>query len=501
MNLRSAASLFALLWLCWQPAVSQAQEDVSELSGRDSLRKAEAYDALSETSIRVLTKLYQQYLSGADRFAAHRDEVRASSQFFLGRCYLAQSRLEESRRAFEQAEAGFTKMAARDWVKACQQSIQGLKTRPVDMIRVYQATESLTKLSGLLRQRDQATLRFLSTGDGDGSAQQAQKPDLAIAVGETIIGARKVIERLSFWDPIRPRLKTWILATRALKHKELQESEQVRALWLSGKAKAAYERVVKLSEAKSQVLKGALEWRLGKREQAMITWSQALARDEALRAAILRFRALLRARADAVLGDTEQRLRELKEQAGKGTVGLKRHLAKNKSLLWSLALLRMSASRGSNREGRDALSALVIAEKQFPAGARGELYKHEDPRFPFVLGDLYIAAHRYRDALSYIYDPEAVIAQFPEAVAVRKALQELQLIEALTTNDAQLEATRQAETEETFTFHDYGDLFEASDGASNKVSSAPPGSSWPAVMVIAAGLLLVAFAALKLRKQ
>jgi hypothetical protein len=477
------------------PVFAQSEKAEKEL------RLAESYDALSQTSFRVLSQVYRHYLKGASRFGPKQAEVEVMCHFFLARCYLIVGQNKLCKSALQSAIKACPKTKDNGLLTVCQAALRSEKNGLFQFTGFYKSTNSLLDSSfAKLKKRDAAFISFLSGTDPIN--EKDCPPDFVLKVGETLVGSRKVIETLSFWDPMRSRLAVWGHARKALRHSGITDLQKTRGLMLSGKLKDALEVAKTLKSSPGQALYGALLWRLGKNTEAQKLWQNLIAKDERSRAIVLRLRAIFHAKADAVLADTEKRLRQLKAKSGKGTVGLKRHLHKNRAMLWSLALLRQEARRGSSFEGRDALLALKIAEKQFPAGARGELYKHEDPRFPFVIGELYIAAHRYREALSYIYDPSAVIAQFPEAIAVRKGLQELSLIESLGTNDAELEAGQDREnSESTVSFQDYSELLE-SDSVDSK-NSGPgkdPGSSVPAYLVMAAGLFIVALAAMKLRR-
>ncbi|MDF1660583.1 MAG: hypothetical protein P1V97_02340 [Planctomycetota bacterium] len=484
---------------------TDAQEAKEASEGRRLLRKSEAYESLSRTNITVLTRLYQRYLAGAKRFGDKAEHARAFSQFFLGRCYLADSSGDRALKAFQGSRAAFAKLKEKEWVAAIDLTLAGLKEKR-DLKAVYGATTALVadESTTRLKARDSLVTGFLGGQDMTDATEDDGHPDYELVVGETDLGSRKTEETIVFWDPIRARVRVWSFALKAISSKSLDKLEEIEALRLSGKNKAAWTLAKEQSGNKAKVLKGALQWRKGEKDEAKASWAAALEEDPSLLANILRRRALLGAVDEGLVQEIEAKLKTLKDEAGKGTVGLKRHLAKNRDLLWSLALLRRAVSRGTKRAGRDALAALSIAERQFPAGARGELYQHEDPRFPFVLGDLYITAHRFGDALSYVYDPGAVIREFPEAAATRKTIQELQLMEALTTDDAQLELDGQEEQNESSNiFQDYGELIEDTDVEKEKANKLPrfaPDSSYAAYIVLAVGLLLVVFAGLKLRR-
>lgn len=497
LSLSVVLSLFPLLG-------TSAQDQKKSAAGRALLRKSEAYESLSRTNVAVLTRLYQRYLLGAKRFGEKAEHAKAFSQFFLGRCYLADSSGGRARKAFQGARETFVKLDKKNWVAAIDSTLAALKEKR-DLKAVYGATEGLKDDASTARliARDQLVVSFLSGKDLTDATAEDRLPDFELVVGETDLGSRKTEETLVFWDPIRARVQVWNFALKAIRSKSLETLEEVEALRLCGKNKAAWKLVEAQTTQKAKVLKGALQWRKGEKDEARASWDAALEDESGLLAEVLRQRALLGAVDEELVGTIEAKLKTLKDQAGKGTVGLKRHLAKNRDLLWSLALLRRSVSRGTKQAGRAALAALSIAERQFPAGARGELYQHKDPRFPFVLGDLYITAHRFGDALSYVYDPGAVILEYPEAAATRKTIQELQLMEALTTDDAQLELDSQKETDESRTlFQDYGELLEDTETKEEKVKLPrfAPDSSYAAYIVLAVGLLLVAFAGLKLRR-
>lgn len=498
-----ALSLSLGVILCLIPYAPTQAQDGELTAGQKLLRKAEAYESLSRTNLQVLTRLYQRYLLGAKRFGEKAGHARAFSQFFLGRCYLADSSGDRAQKAFEGSREAFEKLGKKDWVAVIDATLAGLEKKK-DLKAVYGATATLkADAATQLKARDQLLVEFLGQKALPESTEDDRNPDYELVVGETDLGTRKTEETLVFWDPIRARVRVWNFASQAIASKTLKKLEEANALRLSGKSKAAWGLIKDKESARAKILIGALQWRMGEKDEAKATWAAALEEEISLRPEILRERALLGAVDQALVQEIEAKLKTLKSQAGKGTVGLKRHLAKNRDLLWSLALLRRAVSRGTKRAGRDALAALSIAERQFPAGARGELYQHEDPRFPFVLGDLYITAHRFGAALSYVYDPGAVIAEFPEAAATRKTIQELQLMEALTTDDAQLEIDSQDDEDGSSNlFQDYGELLEDNDSNEEEVKLPrfAPDTSYAAYIVLAVGLLLVVFAGVKLRR-
>lgn len=506
MNRRLPLSLaLTFFWILSPWLVAQAQDSDDEPEATVLLRKAEAYESLARTNLSVLRNLYQRYLAGADRFGDKAGHARAFSQFFLGRCYLADSSGDRAKKAFEASRKAFQALDQKDWVSAIDKTLEGLNQKRY-LRAIYSSTNGLKSDSRAeaLRARDELVVKIFEGKDIPEANSGDGKPDYELVVGETDFGDRKTEETLVFWDPIRARVRVWAFAARALKKEDLETLAKVEALWLSGQNKAAWTLIEKEKSPRAKLLIGALQWRQGKRKEGLASWDEALKEEKSLLPELLRRRALLGAVDETLVSEIEEMLKELKKKAGKGTVGLRRHLAENGDLLWSLALMRRALSRGTKRAGRDALAALSIAERQFPAGARGEIYKHKDPRFPFVLGDLYITAHRFGDALSYIYDPQAVIADFPEAAATRKAIQELQLMEALTTNDAELELDSEKEAGQSdVLFEDYGALLEDEDAGKapeQKEARVAPNSSLAAYFVLAAGLVLVAFAGLKLRR-
>lgn len=447
-----AAALLALL-----AAPLQAQnKGLRPSSGAALLRQAELCNALAKTASRILPELHRAYLRDAARFGKKAALVEARAREYLARAEPSSAMLKAAAAACRRA--GESERATR------------IETWAADPARIKPA----------------AAAEF-------------------VEVGRDRIGQREVIQRLRFDDPSLAARQARSLAEAALAA-GLEGPAKIRALALAGKLTEAKSAAMLAKSPAEAVEAGRLAALDCDAPAAEAHWAKAIAADPSLAAAVAAARAATNIGLIAALPKLEAELAKRRAAAGMGVVGLRRHRDKNRDLLWSLALLRAAAGRGSERAGVDALSALEIAESQFPAGARGELFQHPDPRFPVILGDLYIQAHRYREALSYVYDMEALPARLPLAAAVREALLALSAMEALGADDAKLSEGQGSAPEQVH----YGALVQAQEprqapgtpGAparSSEPRAAPSSGGQSAWLIIGVGLLLLACAGWAMR--
>lgn len=428
--------------LCAAPALAQTA------APPDPRRRIEATEALAETAERSLSALYRGYLRSAERLPEP-ERARAWSLFFLGRCARSAGRATEARGQLLQARDRFADLGEEDLAAVCG-ALGGAGEAPGAWGRILAAEPRapIARLKRLAEGADALALldlgALLAAGPIDGERGPAlaailerleRRPEKELVVGVTVINQRRLEDRLSFYDPLRIRLKLQVQARQALADARLGALDRAWILASMGRLDDALEAARRASGPKAQMAQAWIHGKASRPEAAAESWRAALAADPGLAAAVLRQRALLGIGLERALAETEALLTRRRESSGEGSVGLRRFRGQNRALLWSLALLRARSGRPA-RAGLDARAALEIAEDQFPAGRRGDWSAHEDPRFPFLLGELYVQAHRYRDALSYLYDPEAVLERYPEAALVRAALVGLSAMEAVGTDDA-----------------------------------------------------------------
>lgn len=495
-RIQTAMLMTAALCLC---APTSADESMSPL------RRAEALRALADSCAWVYPQLTQKISKSSPSLSENSALAKAWALHFQGRAHLARDDPEAAKQAFSQSRSAFGQAkepkgeALNDaWIKACQSQAE-IKT-------AY--TLSSQQSWGSLSKADAWTLSCLSE---DQPSAAPKTHDLDLVVGRSQVAGREVLETLAFNDALRWRLASQAWARRALKEQGLSAEHRAQALILAERWSEAEALLSKaesgpseaLSDTQRLVLKGQLSALKGSREDAQEPWTKAQAAGDEALARVTRLRALVALPSEGLGSVVKDRLKALREQAGRGPVGLRRHLKEDAPLLWASALYQARLARGTANEGVMALQALETAESQFPAGERGELFKHRDPRFAFLLGELYIQAHRYREALSYVYDPEALLSAFPEAMGLRRALQDLSLLESLNTDD---EAVMTAESQGGAlpVAEDSMDPADSGNEGEPVTPEAGPDkgpSSLKGPIVVAVGLLLLGLSAWRMAKS
>lgn len=442
-----------------------------------SLREAEALDALADSAGRQLATLYRRVAERADRFGAKAGTARALARWFEARAHASLGRDEEARVALEAAAQALFTAGDSEGAEACRARAGFPPASPASAELGGLPAGSIAQAMGGLKRRLAALAATRGIESGGMSADKARlaalrargdEPDARLVIGRTKVGDREVEDALRFDDAMRFRVAA-TLAARIAMASAPEGPERDRAAALAkGPAAAAKSPAVTdpaLPPATAAILARA---RAGEVSSADV---------ELVRAA----------------------LEKAREASGPGTVGRRRFRAKHGGELWALAVVQAAAGRGGGQEGRQALAALGVAEEVFRAGARGDVFAHPDPRFPFELADLYLQAHRYRDALSYLYDADAILARYPEATALRHATTERDLLETLGTRDGKL-AARESGPGESSPMSSGGDGLRLAGGSLGAAPPKPRSGGSAAWWVVGGGVLLLALAGWSARK-